>query len=515
MTGPRMGLEELAALGTATLERVIAIDSQSREASDTIPSSEGQVRLAADLAALFAELGLSSRQDGNANLIVRIPASPGAEGAPPLALMVHMDTAEGTTAVPRLEVVPRWDGGLVRYPQNDRLHVSVEDYPQLAPYVGEDLLHGPGERPVGFDDKLGMAEIVTLAQLLVREPQLAHPEILLVFRPDEEIGRMEAVEGLAQELAAAGVRYGYTVDGLDRFEINAENFNAARAQVRFAGRTGGPRTGLVVRVEGVKTHGATAKAEGHRNATTIVARALASLGWPGDVVPVVWESSREAEVDAVVTFALADAERHALLEALEREVAPHARRGAAITVVGEREVKDGDAVLLALRHIDRFVEEATVHPVLSEHSAGHQGYSNPYAISGDGAAAVVEYRLRDFDEALLEGRIADVRAVAARDPQAASCEAKHQYVNMGPALQPYPELLEWAEEAGRRVGVQTARQPIRGGTGVDPFLAAGIPVANLGTGYFAPESEKELTTRQSLAKHVLWLAALAQVVAGR
>ena len=40
-----------------------------------------------------------------------------------------------------------------------------------------------------------------------------------------------------------------------------------------------------------------------------------------------------------------------------------------------------------------------------------------------------------------------------------------------------------------------------------------IPVANLGTGYFAPESEKELTSRQNIARHALWLAHLVQAIA--
>ena len=57
------------------------------------------------------------------------------------------------------------------------------------------------------------------------------------------------------------------------------------------------------------------------------------------------------------------------------------------------------------------------------------------------------------------------------------------------------------------------RRPIRGGTGVDPFLAVNVPIANLGTGYFAPESEKELTSKQNIARHVLWLAHLVQHIA--
>ncbi|GMV41567.1 MAG: hypothetical protein AMXMBFR64_32830 [Myxococcales bacterium] len=504
-------LSTLAALGTANLERVIAIDSQSREASGTIPSSDGQVRLAEELARFFGELGCSSRRDANANLIVSIPGSPGCEALPPLALMVHMDTAEGTSAVPRLQVVPGWDGRLVDYPANDRLHVSVEDYPELLPYVGEDLLHGPGLAPVGLDDKLGMAQLMTLAQVLADDRALPHGPLLLVFRPDEEIGRMEAVVGLAAELAAEGVRHGYTVDGLDRFEVNVENFNAARARVRFQGRPLAMQLPtLTVRVDGVKSHGATAKAEGYRNATVIVARALAALE-DAVAVPIAWVQSPAAEVDATVTFAVTPDSRGVLLEALAAEIAPHARRGAAATVVEERPVARitaDDGLRRALAHVAAFLGEARVTPVLSEHSTGHQGYTNPYAVVHRGGW-IVEYRIRDFTPEGLAARIADVRALA-RD-----VDVEHQYVNMGPALAPHPELVAWAEAAAQAVGERIVRQPIRGGTGVDPFLAVGIPVANLGTGYFAPESEKELTSRQSLARHVRWLTALVRVVAGR
>ena len=42
-------------------------------------------------------------------------------------------------------------------------------------------------------------------------------------------------------------------------------------------------------------------------------------------------------------------------------------------------------------------------------------------------------------------------------------------------------------------------------------FTSGIAVANLGTGYFAPESEKELTSLQMLAAHARWLVGLVQV----
>ena len=59
--------------------------------------------------------------------------------------------------------------------------------------------------------------------------------------------------------------------------------------------------------------------------------------------------------------------------------------------------------------------------------------------------------------------------------------------------------------AARRV-----RCAIERGSAPYPFLDQGVYVANLGTGYFAPESEKEFTSMQLLAEHALWLVALVQ-----
>ena len=520
-TSPRVDLETLASWGTENLTRVVAIDSQSDERSQTIPSTEGQRRLSDALRAFFAELGLEGEQDAYANLIVRIPATPGATG-PALALMVHMDTSEGTEAIPALEVVPRWDGSRIAYPANGRLTVSAERYPATRDFVGHDVLHGPGRGPLGLDDKLGMSELMTLAQVLVREPAIPHGDVLLVFRPDEEIGRMAAVEGLSVELARRGVRYGYTVDGIGAFEVNAENFNAARAKVSFAGRplapTGTLGREVTLRIEGCKTHGATAKAEGYLNATVVLARA----GIVGPV-PVDFRSDSTAEVNADVTWLLSgdteaalDRAEADLVARIEAVLAPHAWKGAAVTVTG-RAAPTGtrtDAAVRLVEHLSHFLHGAAgsrPSPLLSEDSEGFQGYSNPYFVERDGDGLCLHYRLRDFDPERLRAREAHIREVASLTDL--PVVVAQQYINMGPAMARHPELVTWAETALAALGETARRTPIRGGTGVDPFLAKGIPVANLGTGYFAPESEKELTSRQMLAKTALWLVHLVQVVA--
>ncbi|MFT7626027.1 MAG: di/tripeptidase [Myxococcota bacterium] len=518
MQTPKQTLETIAQWGLTHLEQVIAIDSQSDEKSPTIPSTEGQRHLAAHLATFFEGLGYHAEQDDSANLIVTVPAN--VEDVPAIALMVHTDTAEGTIAVPSLQRIPAWDGSQIDYPANERLAVSAENYPATRDFLGEDVLHGPGDAPVGLDDKLGMAELMTLARILRDNPTIAHGEVALVFRPDEEIGRMEAVVGLAAALHERGISYGYTVDGIAGFEINTENFNASAARVVVPFEpvgTAGNATRISLRIDGVKSHGATAKAEGYLNAVLIFALAAPDL--PADVLPIGFESDPLCETSADACFLLtgdaAEGEA-ALLAALNQQLESAAWRGAELTVTARGDagqVRGDGGLLTAAKHIRTFLQTPGPTPVLSEDSDGHEGYSNPHFIvrSDDGWA--VDYRLRDFDRAKLDAREEQVRQASSAGGLVA--EVTQQYVNMGASLAEHPQLVTWALDALKPLDVPPRTYPIRGGTGVDPFLAKGIPVANLGTGYFAPESEKELTSSQSIGRHSIWLTNLVQVIASK
>lgn len=526
MTSPiAVDLVELASLGTQNLRSVIAIDSHSDERSETIPSTEGQRRLSSYLEGFFRELGFAAASDEFANLLVDIPGN--VEGAPALALMVHMDTARGTEAVEDLCTLASWDGSRIPFPRNDRLEVSLERYPETRAWLGHDLLFGPGERPVGFDDKLGMSELMTMAQVLARG-DVRHGPLVLVFRPDEEIGRMQAVHGLVGELTKRGVRFGFTVDGLSPFEVNVENFNASRAFVRLPGKPLDlaplARTRVLrVKVNGAKSHGATAKAEGYKNATVLFAEAFAPLSRRQDVLPVGFASDHAAETDAELAFLLrgdddAAVERaeKALLSSFEEVIASHRFKGAGIHIVERHEEAASvatDAVARLFAHLATFLRSDGPEPQLSEDSDGHQGYSNPCFVHVESDGVKLEYRLRAFDGEELRRREEHIRAVASEGPGDLPVDVHQQYVNMGPRLSEHPELVAWAREAAAFAGEDIIVQPIRGGTGVDPFLDGGIPVANLGTGYFAPESEKELTSRQYIARHARWLCELVSVVA--
>jgi tripeptide aminopeptidase len=525
---PRESFALLAELGTANLERVIAIDSQSDEFSQTIPSTAGQRHLSNELRAYFAELGYEVEQDGFSNLLVRIPASPDRVSSPSLALMVHMDTSKGTRAVPSLEVARSWNGERIEYSQNDSLNVTVSNYPDTRYYQGEDVLHGPGDAPIGLDDKLGMCELMTLGQILRENPDIPRGELFLIFRPDEEIGRMAAVEGLAEELERRGIKYGFTVDGLAPFEVNAENFNAAGATVRIAGRPlqiAGPLHRCVVaKINGVNTHGATAKAEGYLNATTVFVNAYRALANDPSITPVGFENVGDIDVHGRLTLWLAgkdaatlDRAQEAVQKALDDAVSPHSWRGAAVSLEVQEESGANNlntATQCLFEHLNALLGSNSPTPILSEDSDGYQGYTNPYRVTAGENGLELRYRLRDFKPEGLEARKKHLEGLC-RLRDTISIEFEHQYINMGPEMEAFPELTRWALEALTAIGQTPRLTPIRGGTGIDPFLARGIPVANLGTGYFAPESEKELTSKQNIARHALWLTHLVQVVAGQ
>lgn len=513
LTPPELDADAIARLSLAHLERVVAVDSSSDESSETIPSTPGQARLAENLESFFRSAGAAVERDRFANVIATLPAR-GAAQAEPLALMIHLDTARGTAAVPSLEVLEGWDGQAVPYPKNNRIWVDLMTYPSASAFLGQDLVHGPGDAPFGLDDKLGLAHVMTLVKLLAEHPEIPHPELIIVARPDEEIGRMEAVEGLAAALARRGVRCGYTVDGIFPFEINAENFNASQGSVWFADRPVQAPEGrdIVLKLRGVNTHGATAKAEGHRPATRLAAELLAALEarglFPGKVYPLWFVSDPHRDCDASLTVRVADAETlHALDQVVDQVVGPHVRRGAGWEAVESVPVQvPGGAAVDMLRWVLGFLGSTQDFPLAAEDSSGRQGYSHPYRARPDGKGLRLDVRIRDFSPEGLAAREAHLRDRAGERP----ARVVSQYVNMGPKLSARPELVERAVAAGRAAGVRCVVQPIRGGTGVDPFLERGVAVANLGTGYFAPESEKEFTSLQMMARHARWLLALVQ-----
>lgn len=531
----RRSLPELGERTYRNLMRAVRFDSQSDETSAAIPSSEGQTKLIGDLQRFFSELGFATEIDPNKNLLVTIPASPTRTGTPPIALMAHVDTSVGTRAIDQAIEVPNWDGKPLSFPENPALVVDAERYPHIAGLVGQTVIHGPGTAPFGLDNKAGLSEIMTLAELLTEDPTIEHGEILLGFRPDEEIGRHAAVESLAATLANRGVRFGWTVDGSTPFEINTSNFNAARADVLlkteplnlppcpFAQE-------LTVEIVGVDTHGATAAEEGYLNAAVVFARVFERLDLTQGILPVEFDRTSGKETTGLLKVVVFGDEAPVVAEgikrfltALELEIRDHRWKGASFSLRETRSVDltspavaphyDDGACAVAV-HLSAFLQLSSVAPLLSEESTGTQGYSNPHWVSRTPEGMIVRYRLRDFAPQLLKRRGEDLVRVTER--YGGTVTITEQYADMGASLKGAPELVELPLKAFEPLAPETTWKafecPIRGGTGVDAFTALGVLIGNIGAGYYFLESAKELTTKELLGLHTAWLVNLVQAI---
>ena len=209
----------------------VPVWTTSDETSDTVPSADRELVLARMLVEEMKGLGIAdARVDDKGYVYGHIPATPGCEDKPSLGLVAHMDTvadASGENIEP--QIIENYDGkDVVLKGSGDIL--KVDEFPYLAELKGRTLITTDGTTLLGADDKAGIAEILTVAEEIIKEG-LPHGKICIGFTPDEEIARGAKhfdVEGF-------GADYAYTLDGDEEGEIQFENFNASTAFITIHG----------------------------------------------------------------------------------------------------------------------------------------------------------------------------------------------------------------------------------------------------------------------------------------
>ena len=215
--------------------RYVQVDSQSDEAhEDVTPSTPRQHEMARVLGDELKSIGCTDVDvDGHAYVTATLPASSGSEGVPALMLCAHIDTAPDAPGAGVKPHVIHYEGGaLVSGVVNGvTVQTTPEQVPDLAKFVGQDIVVTDGTTLLGADDKAGVAEICALLARLVAHPELKHPELKIAFVPDEEIGHGAGL----LDLEKLGAAYGYTVDGEALGEFNYECFSACEATVHVHG----------------------------------------------------------------------------------------------------------------------------------------------------------------------------------------------------------------------------------------------------------------------------------------
>ena len=196
------------------------------------PSTERQFDLARLLVKELKELGVKDARVSNACYVYgSLPATPGYEDKPKLGFIAHMDTIpdfSGENVKPTL--VHDYAGGDIPLGDSGRI-LSPKDFPSLLELKGKTLITTDGTTVLGGDDKAGVAEIMTLVEILQKN-DIPHGFIGVAFTPDEEIGH--GPDGF--DVKGFGCDFGYTLDGGKAGEIEFENFNACAAKVTVHGR---------------------------------------------------------------------------------------------------------------------------------------------------------------------------------------------------------------------------------------------------------------------------------------
>ena len=212
--------------------KLVSYPTTSDENSETCPSTPRQLALAEELVRQMQELGIQdARVDAYGYVYGTIPANC-EKDIPVYGLIAHMDTAPDAPGENiRARVTEAYDGGDVVLNEDKHIVLSPKEYPQMKHAIGKRLIVTDGTTLLGADDKAGVAEILSAAELLLTSDR-KHGTVKLAFTPDEEIGR-----GADRfDLAHFGADYAYTVDGGTLGELEYENFNAASAVVTVHGR---------------------------------------------------------------------------------------------------------------------------------------------------------------------------------------------------------------------------------------------------------------------------------------
>jgi tripeptide aminopeptidase len=217
--------------------RYVVIDTQSDPSSPTCPSTEKQKNLGRMLAAELKALGLADAHlDEHGYVYATIPANTNKK-VPVICFCSHMDTSPDCTgANVKPQIVKNFRGSDIVLPGDPSQVIRIAEHPELANQIGNDIITTDGTTLLGADNKAGLAEIMDAAEFLVRNPQIKHGTIKILFTPDEEIGR--GVDKV--DLKKLGADFAYTMDGESAGTIEDETFSADGAAITIQGVSAHP-----------------------------------------------------------------------------------------------------------------------------------------------------------------------------------------------------------------------------------------------------------------------------------
>jgi tripeptide aminopeptidase len=151
-----------------------------------------------------------------------------------------------------------------------------------------------------------------------------------------------------------------------------------------------------------------------------------------------------------------------------------------------------------------------------ESTEGKRGFIHPIHIEGIAEKCTIDFIIRDFETPGLKKKEDFLKTLVEETLRVhpnASFEYKvtEQYRNMKEVLNLHPQVVEYAEEAIQRSGLEVKTESIRGGTDGSRLSFMGLPCPNLFTGMQGIHSKLEHISIQDMNKAVETMVHLVQI----
>ena len=184
----------------------VRFDTQSNPYSNISPSTNGQINFAQYLVQELKQIGLHHAFLDQYGYVYGYLES-NSLSTLTIGLIAHMDTsfdASGQNIKPT--IIEKYDGSDIILNESLKMILSPKEFPSLNQKIGHTIIHTDGTTLLGADDKAGITIIISTIETIISN-NLEHPNIIITFTPDEEIG-----EG-------------------------TKNFNAASAHIKIKGKS--------------------------------------------------------------------------------------------------------------------------------------------------------------------------------------------------------------------------------------------------------------------------------------
>lgn len=212
-----------------------SIPSQSDASSKTLPSSEGQMKLAKVLAEDLKALGLINVVV-NDNSIVTALLPKNKDNIHSIGFVAHLDTVDiGLTGDVHAQIL-KFEGNDLCLNKEKNIMFKVSEHPEIKNYINNDIIFSDGTSVLGADNKAAISTIMS-ALKYIKDNNIEHGDIYIAFVPDEEIGLLGSKQ---LDLNVFKPDFAYTIDSCEIGEVVYETFNAGSASIEIEGVTAHP-----------------------------------------------------------------------------------------------------------------------------------------------------------------------------------------------------------------------------------------------------------------------------------